>query len=153
ARIVWANTASIGYFAGETLFDLLDRLFDPAEAGVENQAALAGRLKRGETRKAILHFPSTGAKAPLACRCALHTLPDGRTGLLVVSLAEDAETASQSGELARAFSDLPFPSLLLSQGTVTFANAAAERLFSSEQRSSISRLLGGSDATQDFLHR
>lgn len=153
ARIVWANTASIDYFGGETLFDLLDRLFDPAEAGVENQAALAGRLKRGEIRKAILHFPSTGAKAPLSCQCALQTLPDGRTGLLVVSLAEDAEIAGQSGELARAFSDLPFPSLLLSQGTVTFANAAAERLFSSEQRSSISRLLGGSDAARDFLHR
>jgi len=153
ARIVWANKASIAYFGGETLFDLLDRLFDPAEPGVENLSALAKRLRRGEARKALLHFPSTGALTPLSCQCGLHTLPDGRTGLLVVSLAENAETQGQSGELARAFSDLPFPALLLSQGTVTFANAAAERLFTAEQRGSVSRLLGGSDAAQDFLHR
>jgi PAS domain S-box-containing protein len=153
ARIVWANKASVGYFGGESLFDLLDRLFDPAEPGVENQEALANRLKRGEIRKAILHFPSTGALQPLACQCTLHTLPDGRTGLLVVSLGENAETANQSSELARAFSDLPFPALLLSQGTVTFANGAAERLFSPAQRSSVSRFFGGADAAQDFLHR
>jgi PAS domain S-box-containing protein len=153
ARIVWANKASIGYFGGETLFDLLDRLFDPTEPGVENLGALAKRLRHGEIRKAILHFPSTGALTPFSCQCALHTLPDGRTGLLVVTLAESLETANQSRELARAFSDLPFPALLLSQGTVTFANAAAERLFSREHRSSVSRLLGGADAAQDFLHR
>src|SRR4029079_2099467 len=74
-------------------------------------------------------------------------------GLLVVTLAESVETANQSRELARAFSDLPFPALLLSQGTVTFSNAAAERLFSREHRSSVSRLLGGADAAQDFLNR
>ncbi|MGE0004607.1 MAG: PAS domain S-box protein [Parvibaculaceae bacterium] len=153
ARIVWANKASIAYFGGETLFDLLDRLFDPGEPGVENLSALAKRLKRGETRKALLHFPSTGATTPLSCRTGLHTLPDGRTGILVAGLAENAEPAGQSGELARAFSDLPFPALLLSQGTVTFANTAAERLFTPEQRGSVSRLMGGADAAQDFLHR
>ncbi len=153
ARIVWANKASIGYFGGETLFDLLDRPFDPVEAGVESLGALANRLRRGEIRKAILHFPSTAAVAPLSCQCALHALADARTGLLVVGLPASATAAGQSGELARAFSDLPFPCLLLSQGTVTFANAAAERLFSIAQRSSVSRLLGGIDAAQDFLHR
>ena len=153
ARIVWANKASISYFGGETLFDLLDRFFDPAEPGVENLAALAKRLRRGEVRKALLHFPSTGALSPFSCQLALHALPDGRTGILVAGLAESAESASQSGELARAFSDLPFPALLLSQGAVTFANVAAERLFTAEQRASVSRLLGGAEPTQDFLHR
>jgi PAS domain S-box-containing protein len=153
ARIVWANKAAIAYFGGETLFDLLDRMFDGAEPAVENLASLAKRLRRGEARKAILHFPSTGALTPLACQCGLHTLPDGRTGVVVAGLAESAETPGQSSELARAFSDLPFPALLLSQGAVTFANRAAERLFSSEQRSSISRLLGGAEATHDFLSR
>ena len=153
ARIVWANKASIAYFGGETLFDLLDRLFDPTEAGVENLAAMAKRLRRGETRKALLHFPSTGASAPFSCQVGLHTLPDGRTGILVAGLADGVEYSGQSGELARAFSDLPFPALLLSQGMVTFANSAADRLFPIEQRGSISRLLGGTDAAQDFLHR
>ena len=153
ARIVWANKASIAYFGGETLFDLLDRFFDAAEPGVENLASLAKRLRRGEVRKALLHFPSTGALSPFSCQLALHTLPDGRTGILVAGLAESAEPASQSGELARAFSDLPFPALLLSQGMVTFANIAAERLFTAEQRASVSRLLGGAGPTQDFLHR
>jgi PAS domain S-box-containing protein len=153
ARIVWANKAAIAFFGGETLFDLLDRLFDPAEPGVENLAALAKRLRRGEIRKVLLHFPSTGALVPFSSHCGLHTLPDGRTGLLVAGLAETAQSTSQSSELAQAFSDLPFPALLLSQGTVTFANMTAERLFTAEQRSSISRLMGGADAAHDFLSR
>lgn len=153
ARIVWANRAGIAYFGGETLFDLLDRPFDRTEPGVENLGALARRLRRGELRKALLHFPSTGNATALACHCALHTLPDGRTGLLVAGLAEAEETASQSGELARAFSDLPFPALLLTQGMVAFANAAAERLFMPEQRRYAHRLLGSVEAFEEFQQR
>ena len=153
ARIVWANMAGITYFGGETLFDLLDRPFDRSEPGVEYLGALARRLRRSELRKAVLHFPSTGATAPLASQCGLHTLPDGRTGILVMGLAEAQEAAGQSGELARAFSDLPFPALLLAQGTVTFANTAAERLFSPEQRRFTHRFFGGPDAAQEFLAR
>ncbi|MFZ5675478.1 MAG: PAS domain S-box protein [Pseudomonadota bacterium] len=153
ARIVWANKAGIGYFGGETLFDLLDRPFERTEPGVENLGALARRLRRGELRKALLHFPSTGNPTALACQCALHTLPDGRTGLLVAGLAAAEETASQSGELARAFSDLPFPALLLTQGMVAFANAAAERLFMPEQRRYAHRLLGSVEAFEDFQQR
>lgn len=153
ARIVWANMAGIAYFGGETLFDLLDRLFDRTEPGVENLASLARRLKRGELRKALLHFPSTGAASPLAAQCNLHTLPDGRTGILVAGLAQAEETAGQPGELARAFSDLPFPALLLAQGTVTFANHAAERLFSPEQRRYTHRLFGDPQAAEEFMAR
>lgn len=152
-RIVWANTAGIEYFGGETLFDLLDRPFERTEPGVENLTALARRLKRGEMRKALLHFPSTGAVAALACHCGLHTLPDGRTGILVAGIAQAEENAGQPGELARAFSDLPFPALLLSQGAITFANTAAERLFTAEQRRFAHRLLGGPEAAEDFLNR
>ena len=153
ARIVWANTAGITYCGGETLFDLLDRPFERTEPGVENLTALARRLKRGEMRKALLHFPSTGVMTPLACSCGLHTLPDGRTGVLVAGISEAEETAGQPGELARAFSDLPFPALLLSQGAVTFANTAAERLFTPEQRRFAHRLLGGPQLAEDFLNR
>ncbi|QIG52113.1 PAS domain S-box protein [Nordella sp. HKS 07] len=153
ARIVWANKAGIAYFGGETLFDLLDRPFERTEPGVENLTALSRRLKRGEFRKALLHFPSTGSATALSCHCGLHTLPDGRTGILVAGLAEVEGTASQSGELARAFSDLPFPALLLSQGTVVFANSAAERLFAPEQRRFAHRLLGGVEAAEEFQQR
>lgn len=153
ARIVWANKAGIAYFGGETLFDLLDRPFERTEPGVENLGALSRRLKRGEMRKALLHFPSTGSPTALACQCGLHTLPDGRTGILVAGLAEAEESASQSGELARAFSDLPFPALLLAQGAVAFANGAAERLFTAEQRRFVHRLLGSVEAADEFLGR
>lgn len=153
ARIVWANKAGIAYFGGETLFDLLDRPFERTEPGVENLTALARRLKRGELRKALLHFPSTGSTTALSCQCGLHTLPDGRTGILVAGLAEAEESARQPGELARAFSDLPFPALLLSQGTVVFANSAAERLFAPEQRRFAPRLLGGVEAAEEFQQR
>ncbi len=153
ARIVWANTAGIAFFGGETLFDLLERPFDRAEPGVENLGSLARRLRRGETRKALLHFPSTGGTTPLSCQCNLHTLPDGRTGILVAGITQAEETAGQSGELARAFSDLPFPALLLQHGVVTFANTAAERLFTPEQRRFTHRLLGNPETAEDFLGR
>src|SRR4051794_6984135 len=57
-RIVWANSAGTTFFGGETLFDLLDHPFDPAEPGVERIAALCGQLRRGAAQHIELAFPS-----------------------------------------------------------------------------------------------
>jgi hypothetical protein len=88
ARIVWANRAGVLAFDASSLFDLIDRPFDTQEAGVARVMALAGQLERGRAEKALLHFPSVGAVVPLLCHCWLHSLADGRAGVLVVQEPE-----------------------------------------------------------------
>ena len=68
ARIVWANLAGIAWFGGTTLFDVIDRVFDFSEPGVEQISRLSRGLKRGQVETLLLHFPSSGHLAPLPCR-------------------------------------------------------------------------------------
>ena len=84
-RVVWANSAGVAYFGGESLFDLIDRPFDYAEPGVERIMALSKLLSRGQVETTLLSFPSSGHTAPISCRCTIHTLADGRAGLLVIA--------------------------------------------------------------------
>jgi PAS domain S-box-containing protein len=84
-RIVWANAAAILAFDGQSIFDLIDRPFDPNEPGIESISHLTQTLQRGESQNALLHFPSTGQMVPMDCRCTAHALADGRSGLLVVA--------------------------------------------------------------------
>ena len=53
-RIVWANSAGVAYFGGESLFDLIDRPFDYAEPGVERIMALSKSLSRGQIETTVL---------------------------------------------------------------------------------------------------
>ena len=41
ARVVWANPAGLDFFNSESLFDLIDRRFNRAEAGVVRIMELA----------------------------------------------------------------------------------------------------------------
>ena len=75
-RIVWANPAGVSLFDCESVFDLVDRPFDAREAGVEVIAELTQSLDRSEIREVLLHFPSVGLVAPLACHCNIHSLAD-----------------------------------------------------------------------------
>src|SRR4051812_24205145 len=100
-RVVWGNPPGITYFGGETVFDLLDRPFDTVEPGVEQIVGLGSTLKRGEERRVFLQFPSSGNEAPLSCRCFVHSLSDGRPGLLVVASADRSSEAAKPGALAQ----------------------------------------------------
>ena len=155
ARIAWANRAGIAYFGGETLFDLIDRPFDPREPGVERIVSLSRSLGRGQRDRALLHFPSSGATVPLACTCTLHALGDGRPGILVVADRSVAEQAGQSEkDAAAAFDLLPSAAALLGRaGEIRSLNAAALTMLKATQRASLGGVLGDDRLADDVLER
>ncbi len=141
-RVVWANGAGLAWFGCETLFDLVDRPFDPAEPGVERIIELGNGLRRGQAREIVLHFPSTGRAEPLVAQAHVHSLSDGRPGLLLVARREGDRNGKIPGETAAlAFEALPVAALVVSRdGSVRFANAAAHRLLG-EHASQLARSL------------
>ncbi len=155
ARIVWANREGIAYFGGESLFDLVDRPFDFLEPGVEMIAGLARNLRRGQVESALLHFPSAGASGPIACRCMIHALADGRPGVLVVARQPaSAEAQKTADDIMAAFDLLPSAALLIARdGSVRHLNAAALLLLGAGQRASLSALVGDEALAEDLLAR
>lgn len=155
ARIVWANRAGIAYFGSESLFDLLDRPFDFTEPGVERIAALARSLRRGQVEPVLLHFPSAGKMAPLPCKCMVHALADGRSGILTVATVTAAgQGAAAMAEIAAAFDLLPDAALLIAaDGAIRHLNAAALLLLGASQRASLGGLMGDDAAADDLLAR
>lgn len=155
ARIVWANPSGISYFGGETLFDLLDRPFGADEPGVARILSSARTLGRGHEEEALLHFPSAGATAPIACRLMVHALPDGRPGLLVVARQTPAEAAAETAEaIATAFDLLPTAAILvLRDGSFRHLNAAALALLGPARRASLSAALAEPALAEELLDR
>jgi PAS domain S-box-containing protein len=151
-RIVWANSAGIAAFDGSTVFDLIDRPFDPHEPGIERVAELTQTLQRGESQNALLHFPSTGQVVPLDCRCSLHALADGRAGLLVVARnARQKPSDIADSVFAAAFAQLPAAVAFISEtGAISDANAAATDLFAVGE---FSALLENEDRAAELLQR
>jgi PAS domain S-box-containing protein len=155
ARIVWSNPAGIAYFGGASLFDLVDRPFDITEPGVEQVMNLTRSLRRGQVETALLHFPSSGQTVPLACRCMIHALADGRPGLLVVARQSAVEQQGEAtDDILAAFDLLPSAAILLGRdGGFRHLNAAALLLLGASQRASLPGLLGSDTAAEEFLAR
>ncbi len=154
-RIVWANSAGVAYFNGESLFDLIDRPFDFAEPGVEQIMGLARSLSRGQVETALLSFPSSGHTAPIACHCTIHTLADGRAGLLVIAEgARDAAGDIPAEKIAEAFDLLPAAAAFMGRdGSLHHLNAAARLLLGASQRASLSALVDDPSLADDLLAR
>jgi PAS domain-containing protein len=137
-RIAWANDSGVAFFGGETVFDVIDRLFDQAEPGIETIAAIGRTLRRGETVEALLLFPSAGKSKPTACTCYIHALPDGRHGVLVVADENEIAKGISEEELAAALELLPAATILTSrEGEIRFANQAAKELLNEDNRSGL----------------
>ncbi|WP_421692762.1 PAS domain-containing sensor histidine kinase [Aestuariivirga sp.] len=155
ARVVWANPAGVAYFGGASLFDLVDRPFDFQEPGVEQVMNLSRSLRRGQVETTLLHFPSSGADAPLACRCMIHALADGRPGVLVVARHSAADEEGQATEdIAAAFDLLPTAALLTGRGGgFRHLNAAALLLLGAGQRANLAGLLGSAQSAEELLSR
>ena len=154
-RIVWANPAGVAYFGGESVFDLIDRPFDLGEPGVEKITNLCKSLSRGQVETTDLHFPSSGRTVPLACRCTIHSLADGRAGLLVIAAGpSDAANDIPIEKLALAFNLLPAAAAFMGRdGSLHRLNAAALLLLGAEQRASLSALVADSSLAEDLLAR
>lgn len=149
-RLVWANAAGITAFDGQSVFDLIDRVFDPLEAGITEIGALTKTLKRDEIKPASLEFPSTSRAEAFECHCWLHTLADGRPGLLVVSPAARKLHPAPDD----LFAQLPVAGVLLSKdGMIENANAMAAALFDTAKHSCLADILGDADRADKLLGR
>lgn len=155
ARIVWANREGVAYFGGASLFDLIDRPFDFQEPGVEQIALLSRNLRRGQVESVLLHFPSTGATVPLACRCMVHALGDGRPGVLVVARHSASDQSQKSADdILSAFDLLPSAAVLVAKdGAIRHLNAAALLLLAAGQRANLAGLIGDGKEAEDLLIR
>ncbi len=154
-RVVWANRAGVAYFGGESLFDLIDRPFDYAEPGVERIMALSKSLSRGQVETTVLGFPSSGHTVPLACRCTIHTLADGRAGVLVIAADQNASASEiPSEKLAQAFDLLPAAAAFMGQdGSLHRLNAAALLLLGADQRANLGALVENPLLAEELLTR
>jgi PAS domain S-box-containing protein len=94
-RIVWANEPGLMAFGCRSLYEIVDRPLDHRDPGVERLAGLVTDLSWGQHRKVQLHLPSTGRQSPYSCDVFVHTLADGRTGLLTIARANPAEPRLQ----------------------------------------------------------
>jgi PAS domain S-box-containing protein len=127
ARLVWANKPAIKAFDAASVFDLIDRPFDPEEPALRQLAELQKSLPRGESRELILEFPSMGTDGVFACHCSIHALADGRDGILAVKVETVAPSILAEAGL---FEDLPVATCAVSEdGTFLFANEMARNTF------------------------
>ncbi len=155
ARIVWANQAGVVAFDATSLFDLIDRPFDTQEAGVARVMALVGTLERGRSEKALLHFPSVGAVVPLSCQCWLHSLADGRAGVLVVREPEKPRISqAPDGVAGQVMASLPVALLVLdAEGRFLHGNEAAQNLLAGADHATLAQLLASEERAAKLLAR
>ncbi len=154
-RIVWANRTGVKAFDATSLFDLIDRAFDPKEGGVARILELGTQLERGRGERALLHFPSVGAVVPLDCRCWLHALADGRSGVLVVLEPEKPKLVAAPDELAGSvLATLPVPLLVLDgNGQFLHGNGAARTLLAADGYDSLANMIGSEERASHLLSR
>ncbi len=154
-RIVWANSAGVAFFGCESLFDLIDRPFDLNEPGVERVMELSQSLQAGQVERVELLFPSAGHGNPISCNCVVHTLADGRDGILVVGIRQIPATPRISPEkLDQAFELLPQAAAFMGQnGALHRFNTAAIVLFNPQTCISLSALVGSATLGDDLLSR
>jgi PAS domain S-box-containing protein len=155
ARMVWANRAGVLAFDATSLFDLIDRPFDTQEAGVARVMTLSSQLERGKAEKALLHFPSVGAVVPLVCQCWLHSLADGRAGVLVVQEPDKPKISVAPDALAGSvMASLPIALLVLNaDGRFLHGNEAAQKLLSADGHLTLSSLLASEERATKLLAR
>jgi PAS domain len=154
-RIVWANAAGVAFFGCESLFDLIDRPFDPNEPGVERVMELSQSLQLGQMETVELLFPSAGHGNPISCNCVVHALADGRDGVLVVGVRQEpAKPGISLEKLDQAFELLPQAAAFMGQnGALRRFNAAAVVLFNPQTCTSLGALLGSAALGDDLLSR
>ena len=130
ARIVWANHAGTTWFGTETLFDLLEIVFDEDEPDVANIKKLTTRLPRGQSASVQVKFSAAATNQLLACTCYVHTLADGRSGLLVCAdPVSQTANALPAAVQAMALGAFPLPVCVVSgSGDMVFSNDALQTI-------------------------
>ena len=154
-RLVWANSAGVAAFDARTLFDLIDRAFDPREAGVAMVMELSTRLERDRPESVALQFPSVGVSETVNCRCWLHNLADGTSGVLVVQEPAKQKLTRAPETIASAMVEaLPLAVFVLDgEGAFVHGNGAAQRFASEGGYSSLADLLQSKERAAVLLGR
>ncbi len=133
ARIAWANEAGTKWFDAQTLFDLIDMVFDANDKSVSAIRNLGARLPRGQSDQIDFDLGATTSneKRPtLKCDCYVHALADGRSGLLVCAQKQKLATQALSGAMqAMALGAFPMAmAVVAGSGNVVFSNEAMSDL-------------------------
>ena len=154
-RVVWANRAGIALWGGETLFDLIDRRFSAADAGVAKLAEIFKQLDEGQSTETSFAFSGSTRKWPLRCRCHYHTLTDGRPGVLMVAVDADQTAEKPDGETTQAaFDALPLAAAVMARnGRLVYGNSAARDLWAYQLPGSLSDVLPSPALADDLIKR
>ncbi len=130
-RMAWANGAAVSFWRESSPFDLIDRIFSPAEIGAVEFGQTFNALSEGQEEQiSLLLFP-TAAGAQVDAACRRHLLPDGRTGLLIHLTAAATDEDSRTLERIRAtLENLPgMVSVFATDGKVLLESALAREAF------------------------
>ncbi len=150
-RLVWANAPGIKAFGGASVFDLVDRPFDPTEPALVTLAELTRSLARGESRPCTLEFPSLGEDAIFSGNATLHALADGRDGVLVVCPKPQIK-AIEAG--FTAFQEMPVAAVYFNRdGEFGSANLAAGQIFDVDAHPNLATLVLTEGRAASLLHR
>ncbi|HHI81681.1 MAG TPA: PAS domain-containing protein, partial [Rhizobiales bacterium] len=143
SRIVWANRAAVDWFGCQSMFEVLDVVFSPDEPSVRELDRIAARLPRGEKVVTALSFSSAISRRAANFACHVHSLADGRTGLLVVMEGDEAVTGALDPQTGMAaLMHLPSPlAVIYGSGAVMFENAALSKLFGEAPGGGLSALV------------
>ena len=132
-RIVWANAAGLSVFGCDSLFDLIDMPFDETDPGAGRVSELARTAAIGESWQEMVSFASAISDAPFNVTLHVHTLADGRNGLLMVAetpLSGAVPEAQDTGQANSILESLPVATLICDDtGAISYANAMARSLF------------------------
>ena len=143
-RIVWANAAGVAFFGCENLFDLIDMPFDEADPGASRVSELSRTAARGESWQEVVSFASADNDAPFSVNVHVHTLADGRNGLLMVAespLAGAAPGTADAGHANSILETLPVATVICDDdGAISYANAMARSLFGGHTPATLAEL-------------
>jgi PAS domain-containing protein len=155
ARLIWANRPAVSAFDATSLFDLIDRSFDPNESGVARIIEMSRTLERGTAADAALLFPSVGMTQAMSCQCWMHTLADGRSGVLVVQKPDVPKLSAAPDHVASGIvASLPMPVLVLDgEGHIRHGNAAALKLLGPSEHTTLGALIDSQDRAAQLLSR
>ncbi len=152
-RVVWANPPGVAFFGCQSLYDLIDMPFDERDPGVARVRELAGQVQRGESWQELICFAAAESAEPFSATLHVHSLADGRRGLLMVGEDPSAmaghgiSDAAAGSAGAQVLETLPTALMVLSpEGSVEFANEAARGIWGGAAPDMLGRICGDETA-------
>ncbi len=151
-RISWGNGAALTFWQEETLLDLIEHEFDPADP----MAALFTEIQQAGSSESAL-YPLTldllEGRRPVTLRCRLLMLDDGQPGILAELIEDTGLEAGRFTRFGQMVEQAPLAlSLFNLEGRLLYQNPKADRLLGrSAANASLAALLGDSELAEILL--